>query len=79
MCGNIVIVVQERLKRDHNGVSEISEVGFILHFLCENIDWIDNARNVFNIHIFGLMPFSKHIFSWRFRYLIPFEVTVAAH
>ena len=65
MCWNIVIVFQERLKRDHHGVSEISEVGVILHFLCENIAWIDNSRNVFNVHIFGLciviVPFSKSI------------------
>ena len=62
MCGNIVIVLQERLKRDHHGVSEIYEVVVILHFLCENIAWIDNSRNVFNIHIFGLMEFSKPYF-----------------
>ena len=63
MCGNIVIVLQERLKRDHHGVSEISEVGIILHFLRENIAWNNNARNVFNIHIFVLMAFPNHIFS----------------
>ena len=58
-----MIVLQERLKRDHHGVSEISEVGVILHFLRENIAWIDNSRNVFNVHILGLMAFSNHIFS----------------
>ena len=62
MCGKFVIVLQERLKRDHNRVSEISEVGVILHFLRENIAWIDNARNVFNVHIFELMAFLNHIF-----------------
>ena len=63
MCWDIVIVLQERLKIDHHGVSEISKVGVILHFLRENIAWIDNSRNVFNVHIFGLMAFSDHIFS----------------
>ena len=63
MCWKIVIVLKERLKRDHHGVSEISEVGVILHFLCENIAWIDNSWNVFNVHIFGLMAFLDHIFS----------------
>ena len=62
MCWKILIVLQERLKRDHHGVSEISEVGVILHFLRENIALIDNASNVFNFHIFGLMAFSNHIF-----------------
>ena len=62
MCWNIVIVLQERLKRDHHGVSEISEVGVILHFLLKNIAWIDNSWNMFNVHIFGLMEFSNHIF-----------------
>ena len=63
MCWNIVTVLQERLKRYHHGVSEIYEVGVILHFLCENIAWIDNYRNVFSVHIFGLMAFSNHTFS----------------
>ena len=63
MCRKIVILPQERLKRDHHGVSEISEVGVILHFLRENIDWSDNSPNVFNVHIFGLIAFSNHIFS----------------
>ena len=63
MCWNIVIVLQERLKRDHYGVSEISEVVVALHFLCESIDLIDIYWNMFNIHIFGLMAFSNHFFS----------------
>ena len=63
MCWNIVIVLQECLKIDHHEISEISEVGAILHFLRENIAWIDNSRNVFNVHILGLMAFSNHIFS----------------
>ena len=62
MCWNIVIVLQERLKRDHNGVSEISEVVVILHLLRENIAWIDNSWNVFNVHIFELMALSKPYF-----------------
>ena len=63
MCWNIVIVLKERLKRDHHGVSEISEVGVILHFLRENIAWIDLSWNMFIIDIFGLVAFSNHIFS----------------
>ena len=63
ICGNIVILLQERLNRDHHRVSEISEVGVMLHFFRENIAWIDNSRNVFNIHIFGLMELSNHILS----------------
>ena len=63
MCGNIVIVILGRLKRDHHGVSEISEVGVILNFLRGNIALIDHSRNVFNVHICGLMSFLKHIFS----------------
>ena len=62
MCWNIVIVLQERLKRDHHGVSEISEVGVVLHLLHENISWIDISQNMFNVHIFGLMALSNHIF-----------------
>ena len=38
MCWNIVIVLQELLKRDYHLVSEISAVSVILHFLRENID-----------------------------------------
>ena len=57
MCGNIVIVLQERLKRDHHGVSEISELGVILHFLRKHVAWIDISRNVFNVNIFLLMAF----------------------
>ena len=63
MCWKFLILLQERLKIDHHGVSKISEVGVILHFLRENIAWIDNSRNVFNVHIFGLMEFSNHVFS----------------
>ena len=63
MSWNIVIVLQEHLKGDNHGASEISEVGVILHLLCENIAWIDNSRNVFNVHILGFMAFSNHIFS----------------
>ena len=63
MCWNIVIVLQERLKRDHHGVSEISGVGVFLHLLRENIAWIDNSWNRFNVYIFGLMAFSNHILS----------------
>ena len=63
MCCHIVIVLQTRLKRDHHGFSEISEVGVILHLICENIAWIDHSRNVFNVHIFGLMELLNHILS----------------
>ena len=63
MCWNIVIVLQERLKRDHHGVSEISEVGVVLHFLRENIAYNDNYWNMFNVRIFGLMAFSNRISS----------------
>ena len=62
MCWNIVIVLQESLNRDHHLVSDISELCVILHLLCKNIAWIDNARNFFNVHIFGLMAFSKTCF-----------------
>ena len=63
MCWTIVIVLQERLKRDHHGVFEISEVGVVLHLLRENIAWIDNSWNMFNVHIFGLMVFLNQILS----------------
>ena len=75
---NIVNVPQELLKGDHHWVSEISEVRVIFHFLRKNIAWIDYARNVFDFNIFQLMAFSYHIYR-RFIYLIPFEVTEAAH
>ena len=62
MCWNIVIVLQELLKRYHHVVSEIYGVGVILHLLRENVSWIDNSRNVFNVHIFGLMALSNPYF-----------------
>ena len=39
---------------------------------------IDDYRNVIDINILQLMAFANHIF-WRFKCLIPFEVTEAAH
>ena len=52
VCGKIVTVFQECLEGDHHFVSEISEVCVIFHFLCENVDRIDDARNVFDLNIF---------------------------
>ena len=52
LCWDIVIVLQERLKEDHHGVSEIYEVCVILHFLRKNIAWVDYVRNVFDVNIF---------------------------
>ena len=63
MCWNIVIVLQERLKRDHHGVSEISEVGVILHLLLENIAWIDNSRMCSTSTSLDLWYSRNHIFS----------------
>ena len=53
---------QEILEGDHHGVSEISEVCIVFHFLREYVAWIDDSRDVVNIHIFRLIKFANHIF-----------------
>ena len=78
VCRNIETVFQELLKGDNHRVFDITEECFIFHILCKNVAWVDYAKNVFDLNIFRLMVFSSHI-SWRFRWLIPFEVTEAAN
>ena len=78
VCRNIETVFQELLKGDNHRVFDITEECFIFHILCKNVAWVDYAKNVFDLNIFRLMAFSSHI-SWRFRWLIPFEVTEAAN
>ena len=55
-------VLQKRLEGDHHGVSEISEVRVVFHFLRENVDRIDDSNNVVSVHIFRLMAFTDHVF-----------------
>ena len=62
MCWKFLILLQERLKIDHHGVSKISEVRVIFNFICKNVACIDYVSNVFDLNIFRLMAFSSHIF-----------------
>ena len=63
VCGNCVTVLQKRLEGDHHGVSEISEVRVVFNFLRENVDVIDDSKNVVDVQIFRLMAFANHVFS----------------
>ena len=62
MCENRVTVLQKRLEGDHHGVSEISEVRVVFHFIRENVDRLVDSKNVVDIHIFGLMAFKNYVF-----------------
>ena len=61
VCGKVVTVFQKRLEGDHHGVSEISELCVVFHFLCENVARIYDSRDVINVHIFRLIAFTNHI------------------
>ena len=63
VCENRVTVLQKRLEGDHHGVSEISEVRVVFHFIRENVDGIDNSKNMVDVQIFRLMAFANHVFS----------------
>ena len=63
VCGNRVTVSQKRLEGDHHGVSEIFEVRVVFHFIRENVDGIDDSKNMVDVQIFRLMAFANHVFS----------------
>ena len=54
---------QKILEGDHHGVSKISEVCVVFHFLCEYVARIYDSRDVVNIHIIRLMKFANRILS----------------
>ena len=53
---------QKIMEGDHHGVSDISEVCAVFHFLHEDVARIYDSRDVLNIHIFQLVTFAKTYF-----------------
>ena len=44
--GYVVVVFDKGSLRYHNTVAKEAEMSSVAHFLCEDITWIDLARNV---------------------------------
>jgi hypothetical protein len=54
-------VRQEIRETGHKGVSDVSEVRAIAHFLSEDVGQIDFARNMLNLENFVLHPFTNGV------------------
>ena len=62
MLGNVVAVFQKHLEVEHRGVSDISKVRVVFHFLREDVARISDSRDVIDTYIFRLMTFAKPYF-----------------